>query len=201
MARKATVGCFAATTTRQAQEYTQSLVKWAIRVLSFEQTAPRLRICEAMSVLRHIFSWRGSWLKIGITGKFDSTNSQKRSPWPHDFSHTGILDSYISLSIYSPFLDLGRFFIFLILYTVGRTIWTGDQPVARLLPTNRTTQTQNKSTQTPIPRVGFKPTMPPFERAKKVHALDRVATVIGGFEDSQHIYVYPHLSVLFCVAF
>jgi hypothetical protein len=38
-------------------------------------------------------------------------------------------------------------FSFLILYTVGRTPWTGDQPVVRLLPTHRTTQTQNKGTQ------------------------------------------------------
>jgi hypothetical protein len=38
-------------------------------------------------------------------------------------------------------LDPGHFFSFLILYTVGRTTWTGDQPVARPLPTHRTTQT------------------------------------------------------------
>jgi hypothetical protein len=36
------------------------------------------------------------------------------------------------------------------LYTVGRTPWTGDQPVARPLHTRRTTQTQNKRTQTDI---------------------------------------------------
>jgi hypothetical protein len=51
------------------------------------------------------------------------------------------------LSIYSCtvlLLDLGRFLSFLILYTVGRTPWTGDQPVARPLPTYRTTETQNK---------------------------------------------------------
>jgi hypothetical protein len=41
-------------------------------------------------------------------------------------------------------LDLDHFFNFLILYTVGRTLWTGDQPVAMPLPTHRTTQTQNK---------------------------------------------------------
>jgi hypothetical protein len=29
-------------------------------------------------------------------------------------------------------------------YTDGRTPWTSDQPVARPLPTHRTTQTQNK---------------------------------------------------------
>jgi uncharacterized membrane protein len=30
-----------------------------------------------------------------------------------------------------------------------------------------------------MPRVGFEPTTPAFERAKIVHALDRAATVIG----------------------
>jgi hypothetical protein len=46
-----------------------------------------------------------------------------------------------------PLLGLGRFFSFLILYTVGRTPWTGDQPAARPLLKQRTTQTQNKPTQ------------------------------------------------------
>jgi hypothetical protein len=46
-------------------------------------------------------------------------------------------------------VDLGRFFSFLNLYTVGRTPWTGDQPVARPLPAHITTQTQNKRTQRP----------------------------------------------------
>jgi hypothetical protein len=30
-----------------------------------------------------------------------------------------------------------------------------------------------------MPRVGLEPTIPVFERAKTVHALDRAATVIG----------------------
>jgi hypothetical protein len=30
-----------------------------------------------------------------------------------------------------------------------------------------------------MPRVGFEPTTPVFESAKRVHALDRAATVIG----------------------
>jgi hypothetical protein len=38
--------------------------------------------------------------------------------------------------------------------------------------------TQNKRMQTSMPRVGFEPTIPAFERAKKVHTLDRAATVI-----------------------
>jgi hypothetical protein len=55
----------------------------------------------------------------------------------------------------------------------------GHQPVARPLPTHRTTQIQNKQTQTSMPRVGFEPTIPVFERAKRVHALDRAVIEIG----------------------
>jgi hypothetical protein len=68
-----------------------------------------------------------------------------------------------TLSIYGCtvlFLDLGPFFSFLILYTVDRTPWMGDQPVARPLPTQRTTQTHNKRTQTSMPWVDFEPTTP-----------------------------------------
>jgi hypothetical protein len=43
-------------------------------------------------------------------------------------------------------LDLGRFFSFLIIDTVGMTPWTEDQPVAMSLHAHRT-QTQNKRTQ------------------------------------------------------
>jgi hypothetical protein len=52
-----------------------------------------------------------------------------------------LLELTMYLSIYGStiLLDLGRFFQFLTLYTVGRTPWMGDQPVARPLPTNRTT--------------------------------------------------------------
>jgi hypothetical protein len=32
-----------------------------------------------------------------------------------------------------------------------------------------------------MPKVGFQPTIPKFERAKTVHALDRAATVIGDY--------------------
>jgi hypothetical protein len=87
----------------------------------------------------------------------------------------------LSLSLYgsTALWTLVVFFSFLILYTVCRTPWTGDQPVKRPLPTHRTTQTQNKRTQTSMPRVGFEPTIPVFKRAKKVHAVDRVATVIS----------------------
>jgi hypothetical protein len=76
-------------------------------------------------------------------------------------------------------LGLGRFFSFFIFYTVVRIPWTGDEPVARPLSAHRTAQTENKRTRTSMPQVGFEPTMPVFERAKTVHALDRAATVIA----------------------
>jgi hypothetical protein len=81
---------------------------------------------------------------------------------------------YIRLWRYSPLLSFGRFFNYLILYTVGRTPWTGDQSVTRPLPKHRTTQTQNKRTQSSMPRVRFERTIPVFELA-----LDRAASVIG----------------------
>jgi hypothetical protein len=75
------------------------------------------------------------------------------------------LSIYLSiyLWLYSPCV-LWQLFQFFNLHTVGRTPWTGDQPVARLLPTHRTTQTQNKRIQTSMPRVRFEPTIPVFER-------------------------------------
>jgi hypothetical protein len=41
------------------------------------------------------------------------------------------------------------------------------------------TYTQNKPTKISLALVGFEPTIPVFERAKTVHALDSAATVIG----------------------
>jgi hypothetical protein len=92
------------------------------------------------------------------------------------------LEGHCRLSIYLWFYGpCGPWPLFQCLnpYTVGRTPWTGDQPVARPLPTDRTTQTQNKRIQTSMPRVGFETTIPVFERPKTVHALDCAATVVG----------------------
>jgi hypothetical protein len=85
----------------------------------------------------------------------------------------------ILLWFYSPLLGIGRFLSFLILYTVGRTPWTGDRPVVRPLPTHRTTQTHNKRTQISMPRVGFETTIPVFQPAKTVHGLDPATPMIG----------------------
>jgi hypothetical protein len=62
----------------------------------------------------------------------------------------------------------------------------GDQPVARPLPIHRTTPTENKHTQTSISGVGFEPTTSVFERAKTVHALDRMVTVVGLHPSHSH---------------
>jgi hypothetical protein len=37
-----------------------------------------------------------------------------------------------------------------------------------------------------MPRVGFEPTIPVFERAKTVHALELAATVIGIIQSTDH---------------
>jgi hypothetical protein len=69
---------------------------------------------------------------------------------------------------------------FLILYTVGRTPCAGDKPVARPLPTHdKKKHTQNKRSQTSMPRVGFESTAPVFKRANKFHALDYADTLSG----------------------
>jgi hypothetical protein len=81
-------------------------------------------------------------------------------------------------------------------YTVGRTPLMGDQPVARPLPT------QNKRTQTSMPRVGFELTTPVFERAKTVHALDRATTVIGMWTVYKIITISSALVLdIFCTLF
>jgi hypothetical protein len=93
-------------------------------------------------------------------------------------------------------LDLGQFFSFLILYTIDRTPWMRHKPVARPLPTHRTTQTQNKRTHTFMLRVRFERTIPSFERLKRVYALDHVAAMI---DTSNLIYVRSRIrEIIYC---
>jgi hypothetical protein len=94
--------------------------------------------------------------------------------WPRENIFS---EKYIYAS--TALVDLGHFFIFLILCTVGRTPCPEDQPVGRSPPTHRTAQIRIKRTKTSMSQVTFEPTAPVFERAKTVHALNRSATVIG----------------------
>jgi hypothetical protein len=58
---------------------------------------------------------------------------------------------YLSMSV-EPFVGPWPLLQFRnIFYTDGRSLWTSDQPVARPLPKHRTTQAQNKRTQTFMP--------------------------------------------------
>jgi hypothetical protein len=96
---------------------------------------------------------------------------------------TFLLTSYTSvcLWLYSPLLGHGRFFSFLFSYAVDMTPWIVDQPIVRPLLEHRTSQTQNKRTQTFVTQMGFELTIPAFERAKKVYALERAVNLIGDF--------------------
>jgi hypothetical protein len=86
----------------------------------------------------------------------------------------------ISLNYFgsTAFVDLGRFFSFLI-YTqsVGLLRREISPSQDRYLHTEQ--HRQNKHTKTSMPRVGLEPTIPVFERGKTCHALNRVATVVG----------------------
>jgi hypothetical protein len=57
-----------------------------------------------------------------------------------------------------------------ILYKVSRIHLTGDQPCRTV--TAYENKTQKKRRQTSMPRVGFEPTIPVFERSKTYHASD-----------------------------
>jgi hypothetical protein len=68
---------------------------------------------------------------------------------PRDLTKTVISNKYFFLLALQPPWALAFSFIFIIIFTDGRTPWTSDQLVARPLPTHRTTQTQNKHIHTP----------------------------------------------------
>jgi hypothetical protein len=74
---------------------------------------------------------------------------------------------------------LAAFSIYCSFYAVGGIPYTrGGGRARRKAPYLHTGQIkQNKRTQICIPQVGFEPTIPVFERAKTVHALDRAVTV------------------------
>jgi hypothetical protein len=82
----------------------------------------------------------------------------------------------LCLLSFSHFGAQGSFLCFTIIFTDGRTPWTGDQPVASPLPKHRI---NTYTHQTSMLCVGFEHTIPASEWAKTVHALDHSATVTG----------------------
>jgi hypothetical protein len=73
------------------------------------------------------------------------------------------------------FLNFGNLFSFLVLCSVSRNLLTWDQPVARLLPTDR--EQTNKRMRIGVPLVAIEFMTLEFELAKTVHASDGAATV------------------------
>jgi hypothetical protein len=88
-----------------------------------------------------------------------------------DINITLYASAYYYYMALHPFVGPGRLFSFIILYTFGRTPWTGDRPVAWPLPTHRTTQKHNKCIQTSVPWVRLETRTPVFERVKMVHDI------------------------------
>jgi hypothetical protein len=85
----------------------------------------------------------------------------------------------VFLSIYlfvSPQPSVGPWQLFQSLDLFIQTVRSLGRGIS---PSQGTTQTQNKRTQISMPQMRFEPTIPLFERAKTVHALDRAATVTG----------------------
>jgi hypothetical protein len=70
----------------------------------------------------------------------------------------------------------------------------GDQPDARPLPTHNT----EKRGHTSVPRAGFEPVIPVFERPKTVRALDRTAIGTGRGRKYRWEFVdsFPEISVV-----
>jgi hypothetical protein len=105
----------------------------------------------------------------------------------HNFIHL------IHQCLYSPLLGSGLFFSFVIIFTqslglVGRVISPSQ---GRYLHTGQHDHRINAHKQRSMPGVGFESTIPAFERAEAVHALDRAATVISNI----HNYFHPFKSI------
>jgi hypothetical protein len=97
------------------------------------------------------------------------------------FTYFLLFVSYIFFSPFAPTLEHMADFSVTWSFTDGRTLWTGDQLVARPPPKHRTTQTEKNAHthQISMPWVGFEPTIPASERAKTLHSSDRSATETG----------------------
>jgi hypothetical protein len=88
--------------------------------------------------------------------------------------------SYLFIYGCTVLVDLGRFFSFLIYTQSVGLLGRGISPSqGNYLHREQHKHRINAHRHTPMPRVGFEPTILVFERAKTVHALARAATVTG----------------------
>jgi hypothetical protein len=132
------------------------------------------------SFKRCIEKWNTHFGPIYFCRKYYGFRCIKNAVLCRDIS-SYIIHSFIHSSVaVRPFVGPGLFFNFLIFFTqtvglLGRVVSPSQ---GRYLHT-KATQTQNKRTQTTMPRVGFEPTIPSPERTKTVYASDSTITVIG----------------------
>jgi hypothetical protein len=89
-------------------------------------------------------------------------------------------------------------FLFPDLFTIGRTPWTCDQPVAKPLPKHRTAQTQNKHIYYTLninAQGGIQTRNHGLRAIETVHAWDRSATATGRMHS-----LATHILTWFCDA-
>jgi hypothetical protein len=94
-------------------------------------------------------------------------------------------------------LDLYRFFSFLIFHTVHKTLWKGDQPIARPLPAHtHTVQHRHRinAYRHPCLKWNSNPRSSVLARRERVYASDSAATMIGVF------FYYYYGSTALCLA-
>jgi hypothetical protein len=116
-------------------------------------------------------------IRFRILNSFANLNANI-FPWEFSYRYKINLHSFIHSWIYSPLLGPGLFFYFEILsiQTIGLIGGVMSLSQGRYLHTGQ--HKQNKRIHRhPCFWAGFKPTIPAFERAKTVHALDRAASV------------------------
>jgi hypothetical protein len=97
-------------------------------------------------------------------------------------------------------VDLARFFSFLICTQSVDFVDVGSDRCKAATYTQNNTK-QNKRTQISMPGVGFELTIPVFELARTVHALDRAANVISPHTLYLALYMILLLLLLFIIWF
>jgi hypothetical protein len=140
-----------------------------------------LNCCESISTASESTKGPGMVHRISIPNRGRGVFSSPLCPYQPWGSASLLSNEFIhSTMVLQPFVGPWPLLQFRnLFYRDGRTPWPSDQPVARSLPVHRTTKTQNKRPHTSMPWVGFEPTIPAFEGAKTVHALDRATTMTG----------------------
>jgi hypothetical protein len=104
---------------------------WKETTIAKFQVLPRHWHGESENTAKKISGWRSEPVAFQIPTML-SLHAINNDASDTDMNRLSICGSTVLL------LELGRFFSFLFLYTVGRTPWTGTQPVAKPLLTQRT---------------------------------------------------------------